>query len=225
VQLRCVVLVTTQCHGFNYSCFVLAAVTAGNPGAYVAAVEFSDTNETEIPPTKRSVVDTTVLRSAKKQGGGTDMYAGIATCQYLLEDEPMKSTGHTKVVVLLTDGAPDSHEEATTATDKAKAAGIVIITMGVKGADLPFMGSLSSGAGYNFSAENFDNDAANIGAEIAPRLCSGKSPMYDNKKSNIPCTGEAAALQHQHIELQGHATMVAVCTQHASLHYAQLLLN
>jgi hypothetical protein len=100
------------------------------------------------------------------------MDAGIAGCQFLLEQEPMRSTGHGKVLVLLTDGAPNSQELTVAAADKAKAAGSVIITMGVAKADLQFMQGLSSGAGYNFSAENFDNDAANIGAEIAPKLCS-----------------------------------------------------
>jgi hypothetical protein len=86
-------------------------------------------------------------------------------------------------MVLLTDGAPDPREEATRAAQTAKAAGTVIITMGVAGADLQFMEGLSSGAGYNFSAENFDNDAANIGAEIAPKACSpggaGKSHFFE----------------------------------------------
>jgi hypothetical protein len=63
---------------------------AGNPDVYVAAVEVSDTNQTEIPPTKCSVVDTTMLRSADEQDGSTHMDTGIAGCQSLFAEEPMK---------------------------------------------------------------------------------------------------------------------------------------
>jgi hypothetical protein len=145
---------------------------AGNTDAYVAAVEFSDTNITHIPPTKRSLVDATMLRRIDKQSGFTNMYAGLAACQSLLEEQPMKSTGSSKVIVLLTDGGPDSREDAMKAADMAKAAGTAITTIGVANADLSFMATLSSGPGYNFSTVAFDNDAANIGAEVAPKVCS-----------------------------------------------------
>jgi hypothetical protein len=106
-----------------------------------------------------------------KESGGTDMASGISACQSLFEQEPMRSTGRKMMLVLLTDGKPDSEAAATAAADRAKAAGIAVITMGVAKADLRLMAVLSSGPGYNFSAEKFNNDAANIGAEMAPQAC------------------------------------------------------
>jgi hypothetical protein len=144
---------------------------AGDPHAIVAAMEFSQSQTTLISPTKKGEVDASTLRKVTKEDGGTDMAGGIIACQSLFEQEPMRSTGRKKIMVLLTDGKPDSEAAATAAADKAKTAGITIVTMGVAGADLNLMTSVSSGLGYNFSAEFFDNDAANIGAEIAPKVC------------------------------------------------------
>uniref|UniRef100_A0A383VFT5 VWFA domain-containing protein n=1 Tax=Tetradesmus obliquus TaxID=3088 RepID=A0A383VFT5_TETOB len=145
--------------------------TAGNPSAIVAAMEFSSNQAILIPPTIKSDVDASTLRKFIKESGGTNMASGIEACQSLFKQEPMSSTGRRNVLILLTDGQPDSPSNTAAAADKAKSAGTAIITMGVSGADLVLMSGLSSGPGYSFSADEFNNDAANIGAEIAPVLC------------------------------------------------------
>jgi Mg-chelatase subunit ChlD len=105
------------------------------------------------------------------QKGGTDMTAGINACKNLLATHPLMSgTRRSKVLVLLTDGGPDNPETTSAAAAAAKASGITLITVGVGSANLAYMDSLSSGAGYAYSAAY--SDATNLRVQITPALCS-----------------------------------------------------
>ena len=52
-----------------------------------------------------------------------------------------------------------------------KSAGTKITTVGVGGTDLALLNTVSSDAGYAFSAAAFNNDAANIGDQVTAKLC------------------------------------------------------
>ncbi|GBG00309.1 hypothetical protein Rsub_13287 [Raphidocelis subcapitata] len=127
----------------------------GNGDAYISVVEFSYEALVHIPPIARRNADTTVLRSLPMMAGSTNMAAGLQ-----------------KAIVLLTDGAPDSYIDASEQAEAAKAHGITIVTIGVGGADLDYMDTLSSGPyDFAFSAGAFDNDATNLGTVVTPALC------------------------------------------------------
>jgi len=146
----------------------------GDDAAYVAVVEFSDGTYTHVPPTKKSSVDTSTLRTARQFTGLTYMGEAIRKCQSILTQDLMFSspTRHAKVIVLLTDGAPNGVLDPVTEANAAKLAGTTIITVGVGGADLALLDTLSNGAGYAYSADAFNNDATNLGTQITPALCS-----------------------------------------------------
>jgi hypothetical protein len=108
------------------------------------------------------------------QKGGTDMTAGINACKSLFATNPLMSAARdSKVIVLLTDGGPNSPTETSAAAGAAKASGITLITVGVGSANLAYMDSLSSGAGYAYSAAAFNNDATNLGVQVSPVVCRG----------------------------------------------------
>ncbi|GBF97829.1 hypothetical protein Rsub_11355 [Raphidocelis subcapitata] len=144
----------------------------GNGDAYISVVEFSGTTLVHIPPTPKRDADTTVLRSLPMMAGSTNMAAGLQKCDELLRQGPSAGGANNRAIVLLTDGAPDSYQAASMEAEAAKAHGVTIVTIGVGGADLDYMDTLSSGPyDFAFSAGAFENDATNLGTVVTPALC------------------------------------------------------
>lgn len=56
------------------------------------------------------------------------------------------------------------------ATEAAKSTGTKITAVDVEGTDLALLNTVSSDAGYAFSAVAFNNDAANIGDQMTAKL-------------------------------------------------------
>lgn len=151
----------------------------GDAAAFISVVQFSSNWSVEVGPTRKgSFGATTDVRALVQLQGGTNMAAGIEKCRSLLTQEaPMSSSANAKVIVLLTDGAPDSQTDAASAAAKAKSSNIAVVTVGVGGADLTFLeASISTGAGYSFSSASFNNDAANCRAAPAGRVARGGFP-------------------------------------------------
>jgi len=81
---------------------------------------------------------------------------------------------HERVIVLLTDGAPDSSSSAEASAAIAKKKAIKIITIGVSGADEAFLKRIaSSPSDYYFCNESFELESTFI--NIATQLTSGLS--------------------------------------------------
>ena len=77
-----------------------------------------------------------------------------------------------KVIVLLSDGAPDNPSSAETFAQTAKKKGIRIITVGVSGADEQFLRKIPSSPGdYYFCNQSFELESTFI--NIATQLTSG----------------------------------------------------
>jgi hypothetical protein len=144
----------------------------GDNNSKIAIVEFS-TNSTcvRVPLKPRGQVDTLSLRAARQCQGGIDTAAAIGACLNELPDKSEART-HQPAIVLLAGGSPDgkARTRALAAATEAKRAGVAVLTVGVRGAGPAFLGELSSGPGYAFSAAA-SNGAAKLWAKVAAALC------------------------------------------------------
>ncbi|KAG5178243.1 hypothetical protein JKP88DRAFT_248328 [Tribonema minus] len=146
--------------------------------------------------------------------GGTAMDSAINGCVASLNAESMfltvallcccvnaatgQASGSTKsrVIVLLTDGQPNSRSATTAAASRAKAAGISIVTVGVAGADIAYMDTLSSGgAGSTISATQFTVTATAETARLAlpPKLPCSADAATTNKNVRPPALATRTA--------------------------------
>jgi len=84
------------------------------------------------------------------------------------------TTEYENIIVLLTDGAPDSSSSAESSATSAKRKGIRIITIGVSGADEHFLKRIASSDGdYYFCDQTFELESTFI--NIATQLTTGAS--------------------------------------------------
>ena len=79
------------------------------------------------------------------------------------------------VMVIITDGVPDSQVEALTEAEQAKKKGIEIITIGTDDADSNFLKKIASRAnlGVKVTREQF-KEGITSAAKMLPQLGSGK---------------------------------------------------
>lgn len=102
-------------------------------------------------------------------GGGTNMAEAIQVARQRLGKKK-----ELRVVVIVTDGAPDSKEEALNNAQKAKDEGIEIITIGTDDADRSFLKKIASreDLGIKVAKEKFKESIASA-AKVLPQLNSG----------------------------------------------------
>ncbi|MDO8686732.1 MAG: VWA domain-containing protein [Candidatus Berkelbacteria bacterium] len=103
-------------------------------------------------------------------GGGTNMAEAIK-----IADQKLKDRKGSRVIVVITDGMPDSREATLAAAQEAKKNGIDIITIGTDDADEAFLKKLASRTelGVKVSREQFEKGIAST-AKMLPQLGPGK---------------------------------------------------
>ncbi|MFC7046613.1 VWA domain-containing protein [Halobacteriaceae archaeon GCM10025711] len=112
--------------------------------------------------------------NAYSAGGSTNMAAGIDAAENELLNGTNATAGATKVMILLSDGVPDSQSAAETAANDAKDAGIRIITIALgAGADEEFLKDIASSSDDAFKAPE-PEDLDTIYAEIAQVVFVGE---------------------------------------------------
>jgi len=106
-------------------------------------------------------------------GGGTPMTVAID----MVHTQMLTAEEYDKVIVLLSDGAPDHPPSAEASANFAKKKGIRIITVGVSGADEQFLKKIaSSPEDYHFCNQSFELESTFI--NIATQLMgSGLSKL------------------------------------------------
>jgi len=120
-------------------------------------------------PTK----EISILERCLKQmgaGGGTNMAEAIQIAHQRLGRKK-----ELRVMVIVTDGAPDSKEKALDEAQRAKKEGIEIITIGTDDADRNFLKKIASRAnlGVKVTREQFKKGVTSA-AKMLPQLGSGK---------------------------------------------------
>ena len=114
------------------------AVNAFRKGYDVGLISFNSAAEHIVEPTD----DIEVLRNCARQmnaTGSTNMSGAIAMAHNYLGGGP-----DTRVIVVATDGLPDSPQDALGEAAKAKESGIDIITIGTDDADQEFLKKIAS---------------------------------------------------------------------------------
>lgn len=103
-------------------------------------------------------------------GGSTDMAAAIH-----IATEKLKMKKGSRLIIIATDGMPDSPEETMCEAEQAKKAGIDIITIGTDDADKGFLRKLASrtSLGIRVSREQFGEGISSV-ATMLPQLGNGK---------------------------------------------------
>jgi molecular chaperone DnaK (HSP70) len=120
------------------SCVEFAEILGDLNGARVGLVSFADGARIEAGLTEdgRSLVSAARGLSLY---GGTDLASGLQTAATVFDSD----TGH-RVVVVLTDGAPNSKPAAASSAAALVDRGIEIVTVGVQGADMGFLASIAT---------------------------------------------------------------------------------
>jgi len=102
-------------------------------------------------------------------GGSTNMSAAISTAQSELASVRHNAAAR-RVIILMSDGQPDSDSAALAAAESAKNSGIRIITLGLGAVDASLMSEIaSSPADYYYAPSSSDLDA--LYRSIAGSLC------------------------------------------------------
>lgn len=114
------------------------AVDARTKGYFVGLIQFGSL-ATHICEPQKDPQD--LLRHLHKleAAGSTNMAAGIR-----LATSHLENTGWQRAMLVVTDGSPDSEEDALGVATLAKQKGIQIITLGTEDADRNFLRQLSS---------------------------------------------------------------------------------
>jgi molecular chaperone DnaK (HSP70) len=120
------------------SCADFARLVGDLPGARVGLVSFASGARIEAP---LSEAPGPVVAAARRLSvyGGTDLSAGLEAAPKLFDRDDGR-----RVIVVVTDGEPNSTDSARAAAAACHAAGIEIVTVGVSGADMAFLGSIST---------------------------------------------------------------------------------
>ena len=127
----------------------------------VGLAEFGNTTGVVLPPTNDKSVMSAAIQSLSI-GGSTPMGESLASVERALE-----GVG-SGVVVVLSDGAPDSSARALEVANRLKGAGVTIFAVGVTGADHAFMRRLASDSDKSFesSLDELAGTFRRIGTEI-----------------------------------------------------------
>lgn len=104
----------------------------------VGLISFANSAELLTTP-KRDYAGFNARLRGLEASGGTNMTDAIE-----LATSNLQALDGTRAVVIVTDGEPNSRETCLAAAEKAKAAGIDIITIGTDGADIAFLARLST---------------------------------------------------------------------------------
>lgn len=158
---------------------------AGFKKANVVVVYFSDNADIRAGPLPLDQIDTTELRYDEPSGGGTNIKGAVNMCtEQLTNGKYMKGSGHAKVIVLLTDGEPDPPDVGTLGSAtaaKGPPANAIIFTVGMgpllNAEAKQLLQDMSSGDGFYFASNAFDNSATDIAVQIVPTLCQRKGQM------------------------------------------------
>ena len=115
-------------------------------------------------------LDRVAVAAARRSVGGTNMDAGIRGC--ISDLQHGNATGNPQMIILLTDGEPNSESAAMAAATDAKAAGIKMITVGVgSSANLVLLSYLSS-SNVTLTAKNFDDySVATLAKQMSEAIC------------------------------------------------------
>ncbi|MFC7176269.1 vWA domain-containing protein [Halosegnis marinus] len=110
--------------------------------------------------------------------GSTNMSAGISTAETELISGTNATPGASKVIILLSDGSPDSTSAATSAANSAKGAGIRIFTIALgSGANETFLESIATTPADAFVAPD-GADLDTIYAAIAQIVLGGEQEIF-----------------------------------------------
>jgi molecular chaperone DnaK len=120
------------------ACADFAKLIGGLAGARVALVSFASGAHVNAPLTEDAM---TVQGAARELHtyGSTDLAAGLQAATTILEGEKGR-----RVIVVVTDGAPNDASSAQAAARTCDRQEIEIVTIGVTGADMAFLASIST---------------------------------------------------------------------------------
>ena len=142
---------------------------ARNKGYLTGLIKF----ESSAPHLCEPVRDVSVLENEVERiniGGSTNMADAIH-----IATERLKAKKGPRVIIIATDGMPDSREKALYEAERAKKVGIDIITIGTDDADKDFLRKLASrtNLGIKVSREQFGKSISSV-ATMLPQLERGK---------------------------------------------------
>jgi len=153
-----------------------------------AAVSFSDSAslDQELTTNYQAVKDAIDQYTS---GGSTNMSAGISTAQNELINGTNATAGASKVMILLTDGSPDSTSAATAAATSAKDAGIRIFTiaLGAGAATSYLENNIASSPTDAFVAPD-PADLDTVYAEIAQVVLAGEQLIAQGTLAEVMTT-------------------------------------
>jgi len=140
-----------------------------NKGYLTGLIKFDSSAAHLCEPTR----DISLLERRLKNieiGGSTNMAEAIN-----MAFQKLRNRNGLRVIVIATDGMPDSEEEALYEAEQAKKARIDIITVGTDDADKDFLRKLASRSdlGVKVSREQFGKGISSV-AKMLPQLESGK---------------------------------------------------
>lgn len=145
------------------------AKEARNKGYLIGLIQF-ESSATHLCEPQQEI--TVLERHLKRMetGGGTNMAEAIETA-----DQKLKDRKGSRVIVVITDGMPDSQETTLAAAQEAKKNGIDIITIGTDDADQDFLKRLASRTelGVKVPREQFETGITSM-AKMLPQLGPGK---------------------------------------------------
>jgi Ca-activated chloride channel family protein len=163
-----------------------------------AAISFSSSAslDQELTTNYQLVKDAIDTYSAS---GGTNMTAGIGTAESELLNGTNATTGASKVMIVLSDGSPNTPSSAQSAATAAKNAGIRIFTIALgSGAATSFLeNSIASSSDDAFVAPD-PADLDTVYAEIAQVVLAGEQKIIQGSMSDV------FAQLAQGIELDGN---------------------
>jgi Ca-activated chloride channel family protein len=117
--------------------------------------------------------------------GSTNMSAGISTAETELLTGTNATAGASKVIILLSDGSPNSDSAATTAANSAKGQGIRVFTIALgSGADEAFLESIATSPDDAFVAPD-GADLDTVYAEIAQVVLAGEQKIFEGSMAEL----------------------------------------
>jgi len=118
-------------------------------------------------------------------GGTTNMSAGISAAENELLNGTNATSGASKVMILLSDGYPDSTSNATAAANSAKGSGIRLITIALgSGAGTSFLAGIASSPSDAFVAPQ-PADLDSIYASIAQLILTGEQEIASGSLRHV----------------------------------------
>ena len=117
--------------------------------------------------------------------GSTNMSAGISTAETELLTGTNATAGASKIIILLSDGSPNSDSAATAAANSAKGQGIRVFTIALgSGADEAFLESIATSPDDAFVAPD-GADLDTVYAEIAQVVLAGEQKIFEGSMAEL----------------------------------------